>query len=406
LLFAFLLVVYSFVGTFVFGVFIYYATRPVYDRLHSRIGRRSVSAAVALLALAVPVLLLFAYTLAVGLQEFNQFAANNDVSQFEQYLGPYINASTGVTDPGQILRDPGAFLSRPGIQDALGRLVDPLLGSLGFVGNGLLHLFVMIVLAYYLLKDGRRLSGWFRRQFGDDRGILDDYFRRVDKDFQNIFFGNILNAFLTATIGALSYSALDALISVPPAVAIPYAALVGLLAGVGSLIPIVGMKIVYAPVALYMGGMAYLTGNTEFLWFPLLFAAVSFTVVDIIPDLVLRPYVSGRNLHLGAVMLAYTLGPLLWGWYGIFLGPVVLVLGFHFARVVVPQLVQEKTLTPYAIDPSYGTVDPADGAPTPVASDGAGDGSADRDDGDDAAARPPAGKAEPGEDGHRDGEEG
>jgi hypothetical protein len=90
------------------------------------------------------------------------------------------------------------------------------------------------------------------------------------------------------------------------------------------------------------------------------FALVSFVVVDTIPDLVLRPYVSGRSLHVGSVMIAYTFGPLLFGWYGIFLMPMLLVLVFHFARLVLPELVQGREIQPTAIDPSVMTHEPSD----------------------------------------------
>jgi len=52
-------------------------------------------------------------------------------------------------------------------------------------------------------------------------------------------------------------------------------------------------------------------------------------------------------------MFAYILGPLLFGWYGLFLGPVVLVLGVHFARLVLPELLHSERLQPYAVDPTY-----------------------------------------------------
>jgi hypothetical protein len=38
-------------------------------------------------------------------------------------------------------------------------------------------------------------------------------------------------------------------------------------------------------------------------------------------------------------MFAYIFGPLLFGWYGLFLGPLLLVVITDFARVVVPDLV-------------------------------------------------------------------
>jgi hypothetical protein len=105
-------------------------------------------------------------------------------------------------------------------------------------------------------------------------------------------------------------------------------------------------------VSAYLG-VETAMADPAFLWFPAVFFAVSLVVVDTIPDLVLRPYVSGRNLHVGLVMLAYIFGPLLFGWYGIFLGPMILVLVVHFVRIVLPELVAGEHIRPWAVDPTY-----------------------------------------------------
>jgi predicted PurR-regulated permease PerM len=97
------------------------------------------------------------------------------------------------------------------------------------------------------------------------------------------------------------------------------------------------MKLVWVPIALLLIVDSLVTDPST-VWFPLLFAAVSTVVIDYIPDQLLRPYVSGRSLHVGAIMLAYIVGPLLFGWYGLFLGPLVLVVIWEFARIVVPWL--------------------------------------------------------------------
>jgi predicted PurR-regulated permease PerM len=340
-------VVYAFIGTFVFGVFIYYATRPIYKRLVKRIRPPSLAAAVSLFALALPALALFAYALSIALEELLQYVNEGtfDPSRWpiadEELLGR-------IADPATLLElDPEQFLTVTGLRSltaSLGSAVD----TVAFVGVGAIHLFVMLALAFYLLRDGKRLSKWAIREFGDDRGVLKAYGRAVDRDFKGIFFGNILNAVLTGSIGVLAYSVLN--IYAPAGLAIPAAPLVGLLAGVASLIPIVGMKLVYVPVALYLAGLGVLTDPTT-LWFVALFALVSFVIVDIIPDLVLRPYVSGRSLHVGSLMIAYTFGPLLFGWYGLFLTPMLLVLIVHFARLVLPELLDGEPIKPYAVDP-------------------------------------------------------
>jgi predicted PurR-regulated permease PerM len=364
---ALLYVVYRFVGTFVFGVFIYYATRPIYRRLRRVIRPPSLAAAVSLFALALPALALVAYALSIALGELLQYVNGGAL---DPTRWPLVDQELldSIADPATILQlDPERYLTTEGVRSllaSLGSAVD----TVAFLGVGAVHLFVMLALAFYLLRDGDRLSRWVVRKFGDERRVLETYGRAVDRDFKAIFFGNILNAVLTGSIGVLAYSILN--VYAPPGLAIPAAPLVGLLAGVASLIPIVGMKLVYVPVALYLAVVGALTDPTG-LWFVVLFAAISFVVVDTIPDLVLRPYVSGRSLHVGSLMIAYTFGPLLFGWYGIFLTPMLLVLVVHFARLVLPELLDGEPIKPYAVDP--GTVGTGGGhATTEADTDGTG----------------------------------
>ena len=342
---ALLFVLHSFVGTFVFGLFLYYATRPIYRRIRTRIRPPSIAAAVALFVLALPALALVAYTGAVGVSELLRLT---DEGLFDLSRYPFTAEQlTTLTDFESLLAIDPAAVTFQQVRRAVSSL-----GSAGnvvaFVGIGLVHLFAMVALAFYLLRDDRRLSRWVRGRIADDRGVMEAFLAGVDRDFTNIFFGNILNAVLTGTIGVVVYSLLN--LVAPPQVAIPAAGLVGLFAGVASLVPVVGMKLVYVPITGYLGISSYLV-DPNTLWFTAAFFAVSFVVVDTIPDLVLRPYVSGRHLHVGAVMIAYTLGPLLFGWYGVFLGPIILVLIVNFARHVLPVLIAREPLVPYAVDP-------------------------------------------------------
>ncbi|WP_135828495.1 AI-2E family transporter [Halorussus halobius] len=377
---AILFVFYSFVGTFVFGIFVYYATRPVYRRIRRRVRPPSLAAGTSLLVLALPVLLLMAYTGAIALQEFNRLVRRIDVALVQSAIRPYVDISSLARSPEELLANPDPAL----LQD-VGMAA---LEYAGVLGTGALHLFVIIVLAFYLLRDDHRLSRFVRRQFADERGVLTTYVRAVDRDFNSIFFGNILNAFVTGIIGAATYNALD--LAAPAGLGVPYPTVLGLLTGAASLVPIVGMKLVYFPVSAYLG-VRVATGDPTVLWFPMSFFVASFVVVDSIPDLVLRPYVSGRNLHLGMVMLAYIFGPLLFGWYGIFLGPMVLVLVVHFVRIVLPELVAGQPIEPWAVDPTYlldGVGDPTAGEGT--AADGAGTDATARTDSDGRSTAEPA----------------
>ena len=347
--FMFLLTFTAFAGTFLFGLFFYYATRPVYDRIRQYVDSDGIAAALSLFALAVPILLLLAYTVLVGLQEFNQFTDENDLGELQDTVESVVGEVPQVRNIQDLLQDPGTVLSDPSLRNLIETSFGEVLGYLSFLGNGAFHVFVMIVIAYYLLKDGRRLSRWAQSTYDDE--TITEFARDVDDDFESVFFGNMLNSFLTAILAAIVYSLLNVYVA-PSGVSVPFPALVGLLMAPASLIPVIGILAVYVPVGVGMAVDAYLT-DPALLWFPVLFFVVSFVVIGAMPDFVLRPYVAAGSLHNGAITLAYTFGPLLFGWYGIFLGPVVLVLATHFARVVVPDLLGDRGLEPYAVDPVY-----------------------------------------------------
>lgn len=321
------MVLYSFVGTFVFGVFIYYATRKLYDRVRVHVESDSVAAVASLALFAFPVVLLLAYTTAIGLQEVGRFVQTVDIGPYEERLAPYIDVSTVVAEPTTLLRRADASIVRVTLQRTL--------DSIRFAFMLFLHSFLMFALAFYLLRDGDRITDWFRDQFGTDGGTLDLCMEAVDADLEAIFFGTILSAILTAAIGAIVYSFLG--VFAPRGTAIPYPALLGLLIGAASLIPAVGTKLVYVPTTIFL-----LTDRTADGDIPVVFAGafflISLVLIDVVPDMLIRPYVSARRLHVGLVMFAYVLGPLLFGWYGIFLGPILLVLGAHVVYYILPPL--------------------------------------------------------------------
>nr|WP_255767750.1 AI-2E family transporter [Haladaptatus halobius] len=211
--------------------------------------------------------------------------------------------------------------------------------------TGLLHVFIALVIAFYLLRDDHKLAMWFTSRISGPDSATHAYLEEVDTDLETIYFGNILNAFVVAIVAAITYTLLDSI--APSGLTIPAAVLLGLLTGLASLIPVVGMKLVYVPIGLYLAGRALLS-NPQSIWFPLAFLLAAVVVVDGVTELLLRPYISGRNLHVGLVLFAYIIGPLLFGWYGLFFGPLLLVLLIHSTRIVLPELLHGQALTPTA----------------------------------------------------------
>ena len=141
----------AFTGALVTALFLYYVSRPVYRRLRPRLGR-SLAAAGAIVALAVPLVLLLAYTAAVVVQELQALDREVGLGSLRRAVSPYFEVSKVVQNPSVLLENPDVV--------AAGRaLVDSVFAFLPLVLTFLLHLFVALAATFYLLKDGSRLAG-------------------------------------------------------------------------------------------------------------------------------------------------------------------------------------------------------------------------------------------------------
>ena len=333
---------YSFVGTFVFGIVIYYASRPVFYRIRSRIGRDGLSATVTLLGFVVPVLLVVTYVLVAGLQDLASLAGQEN---FGQLLAPLLNVdqlTKGQQSLVSLLTDPPESVrSLP-----FGR-IRSILGSglavLSAVIGGLVHVSLAFAAAFFLLRDGDRIAAWFRDSIADRGSAGYAYATAVDDDLETVFFGNVLFIVAVAILATAVYYGFN--LVAPSSLTIPLAVLLALLTGVTSLIPLVVGKLVYVPVVLYVGAMALQSGGAS-LAYPAGLLVVCFLFLDILPQTFLQPYITGRDIHTGILMFAYLLGPILFGWYGFFLLPIFVVLVLQAARIVLTELIHGERLTP------------------------------------------------------------
>ncbi|GGL66783.1 AI-2E family transporter [Halocalculus aciditolerans] len=326
---------YRFIAPLTVSVFLYYSTRRYFHALRRLHLPRRVRAVSVLVSLAVPLLLLTTYAAVLLVLEARHFV--------DQYA---VVETAAAAFPGFDGIDRIPELSAHGLYEAYqaGEFAPfiefasehaAFLTSL--VSDFFLGLFVVIIVTYYLLVDGHRVRDWLLGF--DDDGVIRDYFEAVDAELESVLFGNLLNviAISLIAIGAFELYNLIA----PAAVEIPYPALAGVLTGVASLIPVVGMKIVYLPLAAVTALPVVLGGDQSLLVYVVAFLVVAVVVVDTIPDLLLRPILSGKNTHVGLLMLAYTIGPVVLGFYGIFFAPILLVAGLTFATTTLPRLLNE-----------------------------------------------------------------
>lgn len=100
--------------------------------------------------------------------------------------------------------------------------------------------FVNIAVAFCLLRDDQKMSAWLRRTFAGGYGMV-AFLEAVDDDLATISVGNHIIIGVTGAFAALVYYGLIRL--APPGTGVTVQVLLGLVTGIATLIPAVGMKL-------------------------------------------------------------------------------------------------------------------------------------------------------------------
>ncbi|SFR38944.1 MULTISPECIES: AI-2E family transporter [Halorubrum] len=325
-------VAYRFVAPLTVAVFLYYSTRRFYHQLERFRLPARVRAVVSLSVIGVPLIGLVGYTLVLLVLEARRFIETYPVADT---IGAENSVIADLAELSNPTTDELLAAYRSGQFDPLIDLVSEQASLLASTLSGLaLNLLITVVVTYYLLIDGSRFHDWLLTF--DDDAVVREYLETADDELEAVLYGNLLNVIAIAIIAVVTYLAYNAI--APAAVEIPYPTLAGALTGVASLIPVIGMKIVYVPLAAAMSIPVALDGDVSLLAYVAGFLAVAAVIVDTIPDIVLRPYFSGETTHVGLLMLAYIFGPVVFGFHGLFLAPIVLVLALTFADTALLRL--------------------------------------------------------------------
>lgn len=328
---------YTYLGSFLFAVFLYYASRPLYRRINDRLDHPDLAVSLTLLIVVLPMAVVLVYGLLQALQALDRFLAATSLSGYRTYLQPYLSLARAgnfdrlwraiVTNPEQPLTP----LLRRALAPA--KSVASLLWTVGS------RTFLMALFLFYLLRDDRKIAAWVNDTIDASEELV-NFVQVVDDDLETVFVSNLLLVAVAGGIAAIVYFLLNLLVPAGDIVGIPI--LLGVLIGLATLVPIIGMKLVYVPYTGYLTVLA-VTGQIP-AWYPIVFLVVTFVIIDTIPDLFLRSFLAARSsINLGLVLLGYVLGTMTYGWMGLFLGPIIVVVGFHFAHQILPEMVPRLT---------------------------------------------------------------
>ncbi|WP_336023292.1 AI-2E family transporter [Halobellus salinisoli] len=330
-----LFIAHTFIGILVLGVSGYYATRPISNRFETVTGSKWRAAGLTALTVLIPVLVLALYA---GIRILLQVKQQFDESVFSLLVSRVLGLDVEESSPAALLRNP----------PSLDRLTDLLSGEalqqglqvLDLVSGTILLLSLAVTLSYALLVYDEALSSAFAKLVGGREETVFAYALTVDTDLESIFFGNLLFVLFMSVVATTAYTITN--LVAPPEMQIPMAFTLGVLTGLTSLIPIVVSKVVYIPIVAYLAVQA---GGRQFVFLVALPVVYSI-VLDILPQSLVQPYISGRQLNPIVLLFAYILGPILFGWYGFFLLPIIFVLMLEVIRIALPELLHGEPLGP------------------------------------------------------------
>lgn len=195
-----LTIAYAFVGTIVFAIFLYYAVRPVNRRIRRFTNRRRFAAAITLFLILIPLLLLMAYILSLGISSLDRLLTD----QVRQAIQPYVDVSeianlSNLLDGDQDITQFVNRLQQLGpLQTAISIGIDVIL----MITDILINLALIIAIVYYLLRDGARIEGWFREEVGTDSAAY-AYAKGVDMDLESVYFGNVIAIVMIAVLSII-----------------------------------------------------------------------------------------------------------------------------------------------------------------------------------------------------------
>jgi len=334
---AVLFIAHSFVGLFVLGLFGYYAVRPISNRFETVIESKRVSAGLTALTVLAPVLVL---TLYAGIRVFQQVQRQFDGNVIPALVSRFAGFDVESGAPAS-LRDPPSIaelvdlLSESAVKQALAAL-DAVFGTVLLVS-------LAVTLSYALLVYDEAISDAFAKLVDGRDETVYSYALAVDTDLESIFFGNFLFVLVMSFVATATYAGTN--LVAPAGLQIPMVFTLGILTGLTSLIPIVVSKVIYIPVVAYLALTTAQDGSGQFLFVGGLLVVYVF-VLDLIPQSLIQPYISGRQLNPMMLLFAYILGPILFGWYGFFLMPIVFVLILETVRIVLPELLHGDPIKP------------------------------------------------------------
>ncbi|MDO9116572.1 MAG: AI-2E family transporter [Nitrospira sp.] len=309
-----------FVSSLLWAGVLCYALYPLYTRLVlATRGRRTLSALVMCLVLAVGVIAPLAYLSLLVAEDLTEayrtvIASMREGDQLLLESWRKVPFLASFADALQTMERLTGTALRTSIAENLAELGKALVGQATRVVThalyALVQLSMILLCAFYFFRDGEVLIHWLRAHLPIASARQDVLVRRFDEVVKGAVYGNTVIAVLEGVIGGLAFWS----------VGLPSAVLWGAVMAILAYLPLFGAGLVWMPAAGYLFWQgAYLKGG--FL--------VAIGAVIAVMDYLVRTILVGGQSHLHTLLVFFSVlgGLAVFGLVGIIAGPLVVAVG-------------------------------------------------------------------------------
>jgi predicted PurR-regulated permease PerM len=312
-----LLIALPFLTWILVAVVLAYALRPIDDRFSERLGpglSAGLSILIGLFLVVLPIIVI----VGVAANQARQLTATfdpNDVAQIDVVVAERLGVQVDMAT----------------VHDAFSGAVKT--GARGLVGNlfsiigGLPELFlgftVLLFVLFYLLKDGGRAVEWLRMVLPIEPVVREELFEESSLLLHNSLVGTAVVAGAQAVLLGVAFLVLG-LGNVVFWIVTTF---------IAAMVPLLGASIIWIPASIYLLAIGRPVPAIALF----VFGAVAISTVDNL----LRPMVMKRGTQLSPVITIIGIfgGIALFGFVGLFIGPIVL----GMTKLIIEILVQEDS---------------------------------------------------------------
>lgn len=307
------------------------AFRPLQKYLVARTGRPAVSALLSCVIVAVVLVLPLAFVIVMVVGELASLATTmpGEVVAFFDPDKPWMQHVHDWLEPPlslDVLRSREFYVQQLIAMRAT--LSDWTLGLLSNLLEAIVKFVLVLFTLFYLFLDGPELVESLRQRLPLDPEQSEAIVRRTREVIDASLYGVLAIAVIQGILGGLGFWVLG----------VPSPALWGMVMTITALVPLVGTAAVWVPVVIYlltMGDWSKAVGLT--VWGGLVISQV---------DNLLRPKLVGRRAGLHPLVIFFSVlgGLRVFGFLGLFLGPVVVAITLALLDVL--RLGDTTPLTP------------------------------------------------------------